>query len=168
MIGTTRYYRFTQPWVLAAVKLYSEQVGEMQRQASALAEAFGGKAVFQTGVSGRSFYGVKFATPLVSELWTKPTKQTAGCQFPRMRARSALRDELQGIRDRWAALKPTMKPDLDAVWKACGTDWGTLILHGVGYVMTPDAFYIGTSATLADGEEITGGQYDAASKAVSP
>lgn len=165
---TTRYYRFTQPYVLAAVKVYGEQVAELHRQAVALADAFDAKPVYQTGVSGRSFYGIKFAAPLASELWTKPTKQTAGCQFPRMRVRSALRNELQQIRDRWAALKPTMKPDLDAVWKACGTDWGVLIMHGVGYVMTPDAFYICTSATLADGEEITGGQYDAASKPVSP
>jgi len=163
---TIRYFRFTQAEVLAAVKVYCAQCDELSRQAVALAKAFDAKPVYQTGVSGRSFYGIKFAAPLASELWTKASKQTAGCQFPRRRARASLRNELADIRGRWDALKPTMKPDLDAVWKACGTDWGVLILSGVGYVITPDAFYVGTSTCLTKGEEITGGQYEKASSGV--
>jgi hypothetical protein len=166
---TIRYYRFTTAPVLDAVLEFSAHVKILQNQSRALAEAFGGRPLYGTSVHGRSFCGLIFDPPKDSILWTKPDRHNRGAQQLRAKVAAAHRSESNALRARWQALQPTIRPSLDAVWAACGTDWGTLLFGGAGYIMRDTAFYVATRADLsAIGEEITGGEYDAANKSVGP
>jgi hypothetical protein len=162
-----RYYRFTAAAVLNAVRQYCADVETLQHQAHALAEAFGGRPLYGTSVHGRSFCGLIFDPPKDTTLWTKPDRQNRGAQQLRCKVAAEHRDELNALRERWKALQPTMRPPLDAVWEACSTDWGQLLFGGAGYVMRDTAFFVATRIDLtASGEEITGGEYEEASKSV--
>lgn len=164
---TTRYYRFTSTAVLDAVREFCAHVKILQHQARTMAEAFDGRPLYGTSVHGRSFIGLVFDSPKDSTLWTKPDRQNRGAQQPRAKVAAAHRSELDALRERWKLLQPTMRPSLDAVWEACGTDWGMLLFEGAGYVMREDAFFVATRGDLsARGEEITGGEYAAANKSV--
>ncbi len=160
-----RYYRFTSPEAQAAGREYSAQQKLLTEQARAVAEHFGGKALYMRSVHGRTFAGLRFEPPLDSPLWTKPDKVRCGPQRPRMSARGH-RADLEDLRAQWMALMPTAEPRTDAMFKACGTDWGALLFSPLAYVIRDDAIYLATSLDLtARGQEITGGEYNAAVKA---
>jgi hypothetical protein len=158
-----RYYRFTAPAVLYAVRQYAAESQTLTQHAHALAEAFGGRPLYSHSLHGRSFHGLVFEPPQDhTVLWTKPDFKSGRIQRPRSTCPRAHRDALKDLRERWNALLPTFRPSLDPVWKACGTDWGALIFCGVGYLMRDDAFFVTTAATLTGGVEITGSDYAAA------
>lgn len=166
---SVRYYRFSQPAVLATAKSYIDDCGLLNEQISVLVKEFGGRSIVANNVHGRRFAGLVFSPAKDAALWTKPDRQCMGTQRPRSKVPAAQRDALAELTERWTALQPTIHPSLDALLTACGTDWGNLLFGGFGYKLTDHAVCIATSLDLsASGEEITGGDYEAAARAVQP
>lgn len=158
-----RYYRFTSPEALTASRQYAAECIELQNQAKALGNEFGGKPLFSTGLHGRGFAGLVFDPRLDSPHWTKPDKRNGNVQRLRSSVPAPLRAEHVAMKARWEAAEPTAKPSTDALFKAFGTDWGVLLFTGIGYVLTDTAVYVVTSLDLSKhGQEITGGEYQAA------
>jgi hypothetical protein len=160
---TYRYYRFTSPEAMEASRQYTADCVLLQEQAELLGKEFGGNPVFYSGVHGRGFAGLKFTPALDSPLWTKPEKKFGDVQRIRASVKAAMRPEHDLVKTRWEAFKPTARPDTAPLFKACGTDWGQLMFSGIGYTLRDDAVYMTTALDLTEhGQEITGGEYQAA------
>lgn len=163
---TIRYFRFTTPLVLDAMCQFKADVAAMNKKANDLAADFSGTPLYSHSIHGTHFAGLVFDPPKDSTLWTKPDRKSAGLQRLRTNVPAKHREELETLKARWKSLETTNEASLDAVLKACGTDWGNLLFAKFGYVMTDSAMFIATSLDLsANGEEITGGEFEASSKA---
>jgi hypothetical protein len=159
-----RYFAFTSPAAIKASRAFLAQRALMKQQGKAIGEAFGGIPLFAYSVHGESFLGLRFVPPMEPPLWTRPDPAT-GVQRPRAvsTSRGAALTALVELRARFEALKPTAVADLGPVFAACGTDWGNLLFHGVGYHCFEQGVYLSTSLDLSSkGTELTGSQFDAA------
>jgi hypothetical protein len=154
------FYKTSDKNVLAAFAAYAEQNTEIDAQAKAFADLFGAKPVYRLDFSGRSFFGLKFTPALSSPLWTKP--RDGDTQQPRSvlhrdisrtstpEARKRLNAELKTLNAKYSDNFPKGKALLDQFWESMGTDWGSLLLSGVGFFPTDEIIYVTTSARLND------------------
>lgn len=160
---TIRYFRFTSIAAVTAGRQYLADRELMLQQANAMAREFGGKALYRNNPHGQHFAGLTFDPPRDTKLWTHPTRMERMLQRPRGTGtvKAEHREALADLRQHWNALLPTVSASIDAVWIACGTDWGCMLFNqGGSYLVKPDAVYIAAHQDLRfSGDEITGGEF---------
>lgn len=170
------FYKSIEKEVLAAWAAYAEQNTEVVAEAKAFAEQFEATPVYRHDLFGRSFFGLKFSPALISPLWTKPgdgDTQRPRAALPRdvsrtstPEAKKRLNASLKVLDARYCKNFPKGKASLEPLWESIGTDWGSLLLCGVGFFATDDAVYVSTSARLNDRvTEILASEYSTAKEA---
>lgn len=167
------FYKSSAKEVLAAYAAYAEQNTEVVAEAKAFAEQFKATPVYKHDIFGRSFFGLKFSPALTSPLWTKPgdgdTQRPRGA-LPRdvsrtstPEAKKRLNASLKELDAKYSENYPKAKASLEPLWESIGTDWGSLLLCGVGYFATAEAVYVSTTASLNDRvTEILASEYSTA------
>ncbi|KII38382.1 hypothetical protein [Pseudomonas fluorescens] len=170
------FYKSSEKEVLAAWAAYAEQNTEVVAEAKAFADHFNATPVYRHDLFGQSFFGLKFSPALTSPLWTKPgdgDTQRPRAALPRdvsrtstPEAKKRLNASLKELDAKYNENLPKAKASLEPLWESIGTDWGNLLLCGVGFFATVEAVYVSTSARLNDRmTEILASEYATAKEA---
>ena len=170
------FYKTSEKEVLAAYAAYAEKNIEVVAEAKAFADQFNATPVYRHDLFGRSFFGLKFSPALTSPLWTKSgdgDTQRPRTALPRdvsrtstPEARKRLNASLKELGAKYSENFPQIKASLEPLWESIGTDWGNLLLCGVGFFATDEAVYVSTSARLNDRvTEIFASEYSKAKEA---
>lgn len=173
-----RYYRADTPAIRSAWAAYQDACAAVVAEATTFAARFAGaKPVFATGHHGRRFHGLTFDPPMSTDIWTHPDRKGGNVQSPRARIadkearkNSDRVEALRGVSATYANHKPTRTANIDSVFEALGTDWGTLLFCGYSIVERDGALFVRTLADLgAPCVEVTGSEFQqAARKAAAP
>lgn len=172
-----RYYRADAPAVREAWTTYQAECAAVVDEAKIFASRFRGAApVFASGLHGRRFHGLAFDPPMPTDIWTLPDRKEGNVQRPRAKiADKAARADPERIEAHndavalFAINKPTKKADIDRIFAALGTDWGNMLFGGYAIVERDGSLFVRTLAQLgALCIEITGGEFEAAKRAVLP
>lgn len=167
------YYKTSEKEAVAAYAAYAEQNTGVVAEAKAFADRFNATPVYRHDLFGRSFFGLKFSPALTSPLWTKPgdgDTQRPRTALPRdisrtstPEARKRLNAMLKALYAEYSENFPKGKASLEPLWESIGTDWGSLLLCGVGFFATDEAIYVSTPARLNDRvTEIIASEYNKA------
>lgn len=167
-----RYYKTNDPTALAARKQYLADCDQLRAAANAFATRYpGAKPVFKHSAHGLHLYGLRFTPELKDPLWTKASAGTGMIQRPRTsplkgskgEERRRQIEQLAELNIAYREHFPQCEADQELVWKALGTDWGSVMFGGMKYFDHDGHLYMRTSAKLADYcVEILGSEYDLA------
>lgn len=172
---TQRYYRITDPSVLAAVQLYEADVEAINKAGKAFAAYFGGKALFSYNTHSYGFYGIRFSPAKPTNLWQVPDEQSV--QRPRQRLKSpidkSLKEPHKALLAEWDAKKAECFPvgrivDRGPLHKAIGYNDGMAMLCGDSFLAFSHdgAVWVTSRHPIIDGaEEVTGSRFEAAREA---
>lgn len=162
-----KYYKTTDPEVIAAWREYQRQVKATQDAGEAFASEFGATALFRNTIHGYEFAGITFKgeEPFMGKaLWTKPERSGAGRQHPLKRVPASLKEESQKLKEMWDAKFPQQKAEREPLLNSVGLDWGNVIFGGGFEFFEIDGVaYFKTSAQLEGAPpvtEITGSEYE--------
>jgi hypothetical protein len=167
LTSVTRYYRADTPDVREAWKIYAGECDQLFDQAKAMAALFPGAIpVYTGGIHGKNFYGLRFDPPAPLDIWTTPDRE-GRTQQPRGNSRKVTGPDKADRVAEWARVralyseaKPTIRPNLDPVYRELGTNWGSLLFAGFGMSEKDGVLYMATGAELGvPCVEITGGEF---------
>ena len=166
---STAFYKTSDPAVLATWAVYKAEAEKVEAAGTAFSEHFGGKLLTYSDVHGRRVAGLRFVPVKADPLWTKPEAQAHGRQRPRSSLKKATKEQRQALAELQAdydARFPKDSADLVPVLTAFGTDWGLIVLCGIGFFEHDGVIYVSTSAPLAPCMvEIVASEYSAAKAA---
>lgn len=164
---TAKYYKTSNPNVIAAYRDMMAAAHDLRDRARACAAQFDAAPVIGQDVHGYRFFGMKlnnYASREDRHLWTKPD--------PNYGHLSSVRSRLTGHGAELKALKARVEQawpqpstvSKDALYQALGTDWGPLLIGGIGITEHNGTLYLTTGITLTGCTEITGTEYQQAER----
>lgn len=154
-----RTYKTTDQAANAARQKYLADCDQLRAEARAFAQRYpGAQPVFDHSAHGMRFHGLRFTPELNDPLWTKANASTGMVQRPRTApskvSKGAERrqqiEQLAELNTAYRDNAPLWEADQEPVWKAIGTDWGSVMFGGMMYFEQDGCLYLRTSASLAD------------------